>query len=299
MPHFAIFLLLLLPTVARALQIGGGVPPIAVLAAQQQAVSLLCTGWQTISTQMLDGALSGTAVDAAPSSIDGTGAFAARDIEAGELVTLHPVDRILQTVSSGKVAGALMDEPLDQPYFCAPPSSVSADELAARQVAYRKTFRHVDPRRPESFMLDANPLKAARTGWMGHLVNDGARLTRDEQSEAAILDYYAASGERRNVCTVALCVPLVGFVTTRPVAKGEELLATYGHQWWTLLSTYEAGEEASRLGEVAALAAREADLWQVATDKRYVKEFAALGTLIARTSAALVEVDEENRPPSR
>lgn len=28
------------------------------------------------------------------------------------------------------------------------------------------------------------------------------------------------------------CVPMLGFVTTRPVAAGEELLVTYGHGYW-------------------------------------------------------------------
>ena len=286
---------LLLPTLAWSLTPGGGIPPIAVLAAQQQAVAFLTTGWPTISERMLGGAFSGASVQAGPSQIHGTGLFAAGDIEAGEFVAFHPIDRLLQVVGNGQIAGSLMDDEVDAPYF----QEAAADELADRQTAYRKTYRHVDPRRPESCMIDANPQKADITGWLGHRINDGARLAPGESSEELILNYYAASGERRNVCTVALCCPLVGFVTTRAVSAGEELLATCGHQYWTGSSTYAAGEQAPQLSEVAALVNREVDLWQVATDKRYGKEIAALSTLIARTSAALMEVDEESRPPQQ
>ena len=288
--------LTLLPSLVCSLTPGGGVPPIAVLAAQQQAISFLASGWPTISGRMLGDAFSGASVQAALSQIHGTGLFATQDIEAGELVAFHPLDRILQTLGNGQVAGALMDDEVDSPYFRA---GATSDELAARQTAYRKLYRHVDPRRPESFMLDANPLKPDITGWLGHRINDGACLAADETSEEAILNYYSASGERRNVCTVALCCPLVGFVTTRAVPTGEELLATFGHQYWTGASTYAAGEQATRLSEVAALVNREADLWQVATDKRYHKECTALSTLIARTSTALMEVDEESRSSTR
>ena len=175
--------------------------------------------------------------------------------------------------------------------FFRPSPGVSAEEFALRQTSYRQTYRHVDPRRPETFMLDANPQKPDRPGWLGHRINDGASLS-PESDEAAMVEYYAATGKARNVCAVALCVPLVGFVTTKPIAADSEVFATYGHSYWTRSAVYEAGAQAAELAEASALRNREKDLWQVATDKKYGQAIKTLGGLISQTSAEMLEGDE-------
>ena len=114
-----------------------------------------------------------------------------------------------------------------------------------------------------------------------HRINDGAYLSPGADEEA-ILQYYAESGKARNVCCVALCVPLLAFVTTRPVADGDELLATYGHTYWTQ-STASAGEVVdSAFGD----AAREADLWQVSVDKKHSQKIMAIDDFIGKVAAA-------------
>lgn len=259
-----------------------GVPSIQELAQRQRAAVILQENWATVS-ERLGGLLSGDMVKASQSSVHGVGVFAARDLSEGELIALHPVDRVLQQIGGGRVAGALADED-DAAYFrpaadAQPP--VSAEELAYRQVAYRKIYSHVNPQRPDSFLLDANPTKPDVTGWLGHRINDGAYLSPGADEEA-ILQYYAESGKARNVCCVALCVPLLAFVTTRPVADGDELLATYGHTYWTQ-STASAGEVVdSAFGD----AAREADLWQVSVDKKHSQKIMAIDDFIGKVAAA-------------
>ena len=92
--------------------------------------------------------------------------------------------------------------------------------------------RIVNPARPDRFLLDANPAKADVQGWLGHRINDGATLS-PRATDDDILAYYRRSGEARNCACVALCVPLLAFVTTTRVSAGEEVLATYGHTYWT------------------------------------------------------------------
>ena len=133
-------------------------PPIQVLAARQHATSLLTQNWQTVA-ERLGGVWSGEAVKAGPSEIHGIGVFAHRDLEPGELVALHPVDEVLQTLADGQIAGALMDED-DSAYFR--PSAdeeLPAEVISYRRLAYRQVYRHVDPSRPETFTVNANPTK--------------------------------------------------------------------------------------------------------------------------------------------
>ena len=107
-------------------------------------------------------------------------------------------------------------------------------------------------------MARAHSTCSRSTGWLGHRINDGATLSPGASDEA-VTAYYRQSSERRNCCAVALCVPLLGFVTTEAVAAGDELLATMGHSYWLQVET-ELGEASVKLSQDTA---READLWQV------------------------------------
>ena len=102
----AIIMLLALPTLTTlsvAVGPGGGVPPIAVLAAQQQAVKILLRGWPTVCEELLKGEFTGAGVRRI-AEIHGTGLFATEDLPVGSLVALHPVDRVLQNLGNGQFA---------------------------------------------------------------------------------------------------------------------------------------------------------------------------------------------------
>jgi len=198
-------------------------------------------------------------------------------------VTLYPVHRVLQALGDGRGAACLAAEE-DEAYF-RPTAPVAPEELTYRSIAYRQTYSHPDPARPETFQLDANPTKPDVDGWLGHRINDGATLAPGCSSEAEILRYYQESGARRNLCAVALCVPLLGFVTTRDVPKGAELFATYGHGYW-LQADMPCSEAVE---EVLQTPAKEAVMWQVATDKKYRSQIIALDRFIMDTSSADID----------
>ena len=252
-------------------------PPIEVLAARQRTSLLLMENWPTI-VERLGGVFAGDCVRTASSELHGLGLVATRDIEAGELIAFHPVHRVLQQLDDGRTVGALAEEE-DKEYFRPAAGSVSPEEAAYRQVAYCKTYYHVDPSRPERFIIDANPQRQEYEGWLAHRINDGATLSPGS-AEAAVAEYYEASAKVRNCCAVSLCVPLLAFIATKDVAEGDELLATYGHNYWMQGGGLLVGS-AEKLAQDTA---READLFQVSTDKKYSKQISALEEFIARSS---------------
>jgi len=258
---------------------GEGLPPIEVLAARQHAASILATNWETVS-ERLGGVFSGSSVATATSVVHGVGLFAQEDLDEGEFVAFHPVHRILQSLEGGQVAGTLVDE-ADEEYFrpSNPSPDLTPDALAYRQVAFRQTYSNVNPDKPERFLLDANPTKPDVTGWLGHRINDGSSLAPGSSDEE-ITRYYRSSAEKSNCCAVATCVPLLAFVTTVPVSKGEELLTTYGHGYW-LQQDVALGKQAL---EALAVPAREASLWQYATMQKYALHFNALEEFLRKMS---------------
>ena len=81
---------------------------------------------------------------------------------------------------------------------------------------------------------------------------------------------------------MALCVPLLGFVTTCAVKQGEELFATYGHTYWLQedLPCSDAVQEAMRAPSM------EVCMWQIATDKKHGKAIVALDQFLMDHSEA-------------
>ena len=81
---------------------------------------------------------------------------------------------------------------------------------------------------------------------------------------------------------MALCVPLLGFVTTCAVKQGEELFATYGHTYWLQedLPCSDAVEEVLRAPSM------EVCMWQIATDKKHGKAIVALDQFLMDHSEA-------------
>ena len=70
-------------------------------------------------------------------------------------------------------------------------------------------------------------------GWLGHMPNDGAVCGgSDARSIAA---YYEEGGARANVVLAPFgrcAAPLMCFVATRRISRGEEIFGQYGHEYW-------------------------------------------------------------------
>ena len=167
------------------------------------------------------------ATTAAPSPIAGTGLFAARDLPAGTIVALYPA----HAIGRGEQC---MSYDTDTDYFKKQMSSGPArDSCPYRQnvLGDRSLFGVANDQIEDPFFIDANPEQPLVDGWTAHLVNDAVMC--DAGDEESVVRYYEASLARRNCLIVPVGpAPLMGYATTRDVEAGEELLTTYGAEYW-------------------------------------------------------------------
>lgn len=81
-------------------------------------------------------------------------------------------------------------------------------------------------------IVNTDPNRDRIPGWLGHMINDGAAM-RNGSTEQDILRYYQDTSFARNIVLVPFgMAPLVAAVATRRIAPGEELLTSYGCQFW-------------------------------------------------------------------
>ena len=159
-----------------------------------------------------------------PSPTAGTGLFAARDLPAGTLVALYPA----HAIGCGE-QNVFYDTNRD--YFKKQTSSGSLRPYRQNVLGDRSLFGVANDQIEDPFFIDANPEQALVDGWTAHLVNDGAVCAAGE--EESVVGYYGASLARRNCLIVPVGpAPLMGYATTRDVEAGEELLTTYGAEYW-------------------------------------------------------------------
>ena len=164
------------------------------------------------------------ATTAGPSPTAGTGLFAARDLPAGTLVALYPA----HAIGRGE-QNVFYDTNRD--YFKKQTSSGSLRPYRQNVLGDRSLFGVANDQIEDPFFIDANPEQALVDGWTAHLVNDGAMC--DAGDEDSVVRYYKASLAHRNCLIVPVGpAPLMGYATTRDVEAGEELLTTYGAEYW-------------------------------------------------------------------
>merc|ERR1712048_895294 len=115
------------------------------------------------------------------------------------------------------------------------------------------------------------------------LVNDGATCMAPD--EAALITYYETSMARKNCVLVPFGpAPLMAYVTTRDVRDGEELLTTYGCEYW-LNEIPDASERLEATPDVLTLVRQTAAsiLLQSSTIARnYAKDIAQLKSTFAQ-----------------
>ena len=164
------------------------------------------------------------ATTAGPSPTAGTGLFAARDLPAGTLVALYPA----HAIGRGE-QNVFYDTNRD--YFKKQASSGSLRPYRQSVLGDRSLFGVANDQIEDPFFIDANPEQALVDGWTAHLVNDAVMC--DAGDEESVVRYYEASLARRNCLIVPVGpAPLMGYATTRDVEAGEELLTTYGAEYW-------------------------------------------------------------------
>ena len=144
----------------------------------------------------------------------GLGLFAARDLAAGELVTLFPGDAVM----AFGAAAALEDD-----------AALRAAGFSTR--AEWERLRDYRVRTSATRGIGGDPARVGDTAYLGHMANDGVAC---HDAGAGVARYERASRAAQNVgidsaaargCHHAL-------VALRPIAAGDECLSSYGCDFW-------------------------------------------------------------------
>ena len=172
----------------------------------------------------------------------GNGLFATEDIPAGQIVTFYPVhtlgvvtveeedgDETYYSVALGKKnnngekehAGGVVESTTN-----VAGSAYTLYLLGTRPLAGVDLDKCIEGVRPFADIQTSRPIVR---GWMGHLINDGAIVTKVNDTK-----YYTNSLQAQN-CVIAPFgpSPVLVAVTTKPVRKGDELFASYGYSYWS------------------------------------------------------------------
>lgn len=157
------------------------------------------------------------------SSIHGRGVFATRRIREGELVTLYPGDYLRYF-----------------PRGCTRKRTRYRYTVGDHLFKYRWSHDFEDAKKRkqlERYAFNVNshydiigaPLLADDPSFLGHMCNDGAKSSKPRDR----LIYERISQLRMN----AVCVPVmdacVAVVACRDIGEGEEVLLSYGYEYWS------------------------------------------------------------------
>jgi hypothetical protein len=186
--------------------------------------------WERLSASVPSFEAVNGCVEVAPSSKHGLGLFARTPIDEHALVSFYPIHAIGSGSSLGDPCVTSGEDNLQ--YF-------GADAASA---PYRATPTHSSLKGAwaDNLWIDANPTTPDVPGWLAHRANDAAAIIDDPgsatgaTSEDSILAYYAECCASRNAVLVPFgaAAPVMCLWSTRSIAPGEEILQTYGHDYW-------------------------------------------------------------------
>lgn len=201
--------------------------------------------------------------------VAGTGLVAKQPIETGRVVALYPIHALgyAQGKEPPVVHAPSSSEEDESPRSLVGTSDLlcwedearhfgvngSDDQVEEEKVDY--SYAMLDP--SGRYVFDVNPSRPlVNYLFLAHFVNDATAATFDDGNEdsAAIIEsellrYLQSSSKEFNcVMTPFGPPPLMAYVTIKPVEKGQELLASYGLDYW--LGKVENEEAAARIQEI-------------------------------------------------
>jgi hypothetical protein len=163
---------------------------------RQDFVSAASAGFILARTDRAKELLPPTPLRVGPSSVHGTGVFTTRDVRAQEFLGLYPADAVL---AAEYYVGRINPE-IGHRYM----------QFVAEDVA-----------------IVGNPAQATDEHYVAHLVNDGAKLSRDDPRAERIYELVSATKANCTYDQDMLCL-----VATKDIRAGEELFYSYGKQYW-------------------------------------------------------------------
>ncbi|KAK3241485.1 hypothetical protein CYMTET_48753 [Cymbomonas tetramitiformis] len=158
-------------------------------------------------------------VEIKDSSLHGSGVFATRDLAENELITFYPGDSLLIWDDADRS-----------------PSRDVTVIFGAHVPEERRDSRRILGEEARSFEQKANvttslvgdPECLDDTAYIGHMCNDGASCLTGADCEA----YTHSSEARANAYHVGLEGCHIATIATREILSGEEVLVSYGEDYW-------------------------------------------------------------------
>jgi hypothetical protein len=177
--------------------------------------------------------------------VEGFGVTASRNFQAGEVAALYPIHAI--GYANGPAPATV--HPLSSRVYGHSQHEKRLEIVGGSDLVYFKneayffgaggagegdfSFSIDDP--SGKYVFDVNPDRRTDRLFVGHLVNDAASANFDTNTAApeAAVSYLKSSLQGINVVMTPFGpAPLMAYVTTRPVNKGEEFLGSYGLDYW-------------------------------------------------------------------
>ena len=175
----------------------------------------------------------------------GRGVFAKKDIPRGTILCFYPAHGILvgfddPDISLGmNLPSVFIPDKQDVPYFQTHnPPTIFCRETDNTAIGKRSNVifggdKETAAKLPViSVSIDINPNRPVLDGWVGQIVNDGAKPSSPSVQD--LIQYHYASLAKVNCHELPFGPsPLLATVTSRDVQKGEELFAHYGIEYWS------------------------------------------------------------------
>jgi len=161
-------------------------------------------------------------VQVQPSPLHGKGLFATRDIPAGTIVTLYPMDYLVHCpTKQGRVAHRVQQINKDAK------TPTNLDHLSAYKQNIEKVTRFDLAVNFPGFdtSISADP-SVQKRGLLGHLANDAVVGTVEDPLS------YLKSYEQCNVLSAHLGFYHVALISSTVISKGDEILYHYGLPYW-------------------------------------------------------------------
>lgn len=143
----------------------------------------------------------------------GRGVFAKRDIMQGELVTFYP----------GDVVGIYLSDGKEKVLRKSDQSEVALRALRKRTHAYQ-----MDVGQASRCFICGDPDLTEDPAYLGHMINDGSMCS----DKASTKRYNLETNAMQNVAQFFIDGCHVAIVALRDISKDEELLISYGPQFW-------------------------------------------------------------------
>jgi hypothetical protein len=159
-------------------------------------------------------------------AVEGVGVFATREISKGELITCYPGDALIYQPTDGIIFGEHVPETMADPESC-----------FGEWIDYGLA-------EDDEYALIGIPLLDDDAAYLGHFCNDGACLLEGWNTS----QYSVASNQMLNAKHIDVAGLHTATVATRPIRRDEEVLVSYGKEYWL-----EYNERHSNMSESDAI----------------------------------------------